>query len=176
MKLADGSTVAVRTALDILAEIAARHTPEASQKITGIPADELVKLARNFANLKGVVDDGWYSSKNGNDIELYQLINILNAFNGNVDREGGIVVTAGAGFKSPGVSAGKGPNGEKWDMADAKRIDKMLSPESAGNLWAALEAMMTGKPYPIRALFCVGHDALSPRVRLHPPCEGPQDP
>ncbi|MFR6359080.1 MAG: molybdopterin-dependent oxidoreductase [Sutterella wadsworthensis] len=144
------------TALDILAEIAARHTPEASQKITGIPADELVRLAHNFANLKGVVDDGWYSSKNGNDIELYQLINILNAFNGNVDREGGIVVTAGGGFKRPGVAAGKGPNGEKWDMVDAKRIDKMLSPESAGNLWAALDAMITGKPYPIRALFTVG--------------------
>ena len=156
VKLADGTTTAVRTALDILAEIAARHTPEASQKITGIPADELVRLAHNFANLKGVVDDGWYSSKNGNDIELYQLINILNAFNGNVDREGGIVVTAGGGFKRPGVAAGKGPNGEKWDMVDAKRIDKMLSPESAGNLWAALDAMITGKPYPIRALFTVG--------------------
>lgn len=156
VKLADGTTTAVRTALDILAEIAARHTPEASQMITGIPADELVRLAHNFANLKGVVDDGWYSSKNGNDIELYQLINILNAFNGNVDREGGIVVTAGGGFKRPGVAAGKGPNGEKWDMVDAKRIDKMLSPESAGNLWAALDAMITGKPYPIRALFTVG--------------------
>ena len=41
-------------------------------------------------------------------------------------------------------------------MVDAKRIDKMLSPESAGNLWAALDAMITGKPYPIRALFTVG--------------------
>ena len=51
VKLADGTTTAVRTALDILAEIAARHTPEASQKITGIPADELVRLAHNFANL-----------------------------------------------------------------------------------------------------------------------------
>mgnify|MGYP002148914193 CR=1 FL=1 len=66
------------------------HDPAWAEPITGIPADELVRLAHNFANLKGVVDDGWYSSKNGNDIELYQLINILNAFNGNVDREGGI--------------------------------------------------------------------------------------
>lgn len=156
VKLADGTETEVRTSFDILAETAAKHTPEASQKITGVPAEELLKITRNFANLKGVVDDGWYSSKNGNDIAAYQLIGVLNSMNGNVDREGGLVVTAGGGFKRPDVAAGKGPNGEKWEMSKAKRIDKIVSPESAGNLWAALEAMMTGKPYPIRALFVVG--------------------
>lgn len=135
VKLADGSTVAVRTALDILAEIAARHTPEASQKITGIPADELVKLARNFANLKGVVDDGWYSSKNGNDIELYQLINILNAFNGNVDREGGIVVTAGAASRARASRRARAPTAKSgtWPTPSAStRCSRPNPPATSG--------------------------------------------
>lgn len=152
----DGTNVRVRTAFSLLKELAADYTPNKAQEITGIAADEIVALTRNFANFKGVVDDGWYTSKNGNDVETYQLINILNALNGTIDREGGLVVTAGAGFKRPGISPGKGPDGQKWTMAPEKRIDKIVSPESTGNFWAALEAMLTNKPYPIRAAFIVG--------------------
>ena len=62
----------------------------------------------------------------------------------------------GGGFKKPDVAAGKGPNGEKWEMSKAKRIDKIVTPETQGNFWVALEAMKTGKPYPVRAAFIVG--------------------
>lgn len=154
--LADGSVAHVRTCWSILRDIVERHSPAEASAVTGVPADAIVRIARDYANFKGCVDDGWYTSKNGNDIATYQLICILNAFNGNIDRRGGLVVTAGAGFKKPDVAAGKGPHGEKWAMADAKRIDKIVTPETQGNFWVALEAMLTGKPYPIRACFVVG--------------------
>lgn len=148
--------VRVRTAYLLLKDECEAFTPQHTASITGIRADELVRLTRDFATHKGVIDDGWYTSKNGNDLNSYRLLNILNAFNGNIDQKGGMIVTAGAGYKRPGVSAGKGPNGQKWDMVKAKRIDKIVSPESTGNFWVALEAALSGKPYPVRAVFCVG--------------------
>lgn len=154
--LANGTTTTARSAFLILEEIANRHTPAEAERITGVSAERIVRIARDFANYRGCVDDGWYTSKNGNDISTYQLIDILNAMIGNIDRKGGLVVTAGGGFKKPDVAAGKGPNGEKWQMAPEKRIDKIVTPESQGNFWVALDAMLTGKPYPIRAAFIVG--------------------
>lgn len=154
--LADGTQMPVQTVLDMLAEQASQFTPEKASAITGIAPDVIRRTARDFANFKGVIDDGWYTSKNGNDVELYRNICILNAMNGKIDRKGGLVVTASGGFKRPGIAAGKGPNGQTWKMADAKRIDKIVTPESAGNFWVALEAMISGKPYPIRAAFVVG--------------------
>ena len=154
--LADGTVEKVETCFAHLAAITAHYAPQQAAKITGIPADKIVKIARDYATFKGCVDDGWYTSKNGNDIATYQLICILNAFNGNIDKKGGLVVTAGGGFKKPDVAAGKGPNGEKWEMSKAKRIDKIVTPETQGNFWVALEAMKTGKPYPVRAAFIVG--------------------
>ncbi len=153
---ADGVRRRVRTCFSHLKEIAAQHAPAAAAKITGIPAEKIVRIARDYASFKGCVDDGWYTSKNGNDVSTYQLIDILNAMNGNIDRKGGLIVTAGAGFKKPDVAAGKGPNGEKWTMSSAKRIDKIVTPETAGNFWVAMEAAVTGKPYPVRAAFIVG--------------------
>ena len=154
--LTDGTSVPVTTVYALLAKEASAFTPGQASKVTGIAADEIVRIARDFANFKGVIDDGWYTSKNGNDVNNYRLFNILNAFVGNIDRKGGLVVTAGAGFKRPGVSDGKGPDGQKWAMAKEKRIDKIVTPETSGNFWVALEAVLSGKPYPIRAVFCVG--------------------
>lgn len=154
--LADGKSVRVTTAYNLLAHEAQGFTPAAASRICGVPADTIVRIARDFANFKGVIDDGWYTSKNGNDVNNYRIFNILNAFVGNIDRKGGLVVTAGAGFKRPGISDGKGPDGQKWAMAPEKRIDKIVTPETQGNFWVALEAALTGKPYPIRAVFCVG--------------------
>ena len=106
-----------------------RYTPEEAAKITGIKADDIVRVARDFFKLGGVCDDGWYSSRCGNDCEAYALITLLNAFAGNFDRVGGFVVTSGGGFKGPGVSMGKGPQGQKWTLPDTKRLDRVFYPE-----------------------------------------------
>ena len=67
-----------------------------------------------------------------------------------------MIVTAAAGLKIPSVSQGKGPNGETWRMAKEKRIDKIIYPEAEGTFKVAMEAVLTGKPYPIKAAFFVG--------------------
>ena len=156
VQLVDGTVIPVKTAFAILKEKVAEFTPEKASELTGIDADQIRLVAKEFANFKGVIDDGWYSSKNGTDVELYQLISIANAINGNIDAKGGLVVTASAGLKIPSVSAGKGPNGETWKMAPEKRIDKIVFPDASGTFKVALEAAVTGKPYPVKAAFFVG--------------------
>lgn len=154
--LANGEKETVRTAFSVLKKLAGEYTPQKVQEITGISPEVLKGIAFDYANNKGCIDDGWYTSKNGTDVELYQLICIANAMNGNIDQPGGLIVTAGAGFKIPGVAAGKGPNGETWAMAKEKRIDKIVYPETSGTYSVALDAAVSGKPYPIKAAFFVG--------------------
>ncbi len=109
VKLADGTSIPVKSAFVLCKRENGRvHTGKTSE-ITGIPAGTIRRIAKEFADFKGVIDDGWYSSKNGTDVQLYQLISIANAINGNIDAKGGLVVTAGAGLKVPSVSAGKRP-------------------------------------------------------------------
>ncbi len=156
VQLADGTLIPVKAAFVIFKEKMAEFTPERTSEVTGIPADQIRLIAKEFANFKGVIDDGWYASKNGTDVELYQLISIANAISGNIDAKGGLVVTAGAGLKIPSVAAGKGPNGETWKMAPEKRIDKIVYPDAEGTFKVALEAAVTGKPYPVKAAFFVG--------------------
>ena len=113
-----------------------------------------------------MIDDGWYTSKNGTDVQLYQLICIANAMNGNIDIPGGLVVTVGAGLKIPSVSAGKGPNGETWQMAKEKRIDKIIYPEAEGTFKVAMEAVLTGKPYPHQGSLLCGHNDVPKRSKF----------
>lgn len=81
----------------VFAETCAPWTPEKAASVTAIPAGEIVQLTRDFFTQGGVVDDGWYGSRNGNDSEIFALICCLNVFTGSLDRNGGFVVTQGAG-------------------------------------------------------------------------------
>lgn len=152
----EGKTLRVSSVWTLFVRETERYTPAEAAKITGIPADEIERTARDFFTLDGVCDDGWYSSRCGNDCEAYALMSLLNAFAGNFDRPGGFVVTSGGGFKGPGVSAGKGPQGQKWTMPDTKRLDRVMYPEGSGTFSAIFDAVHTGKPYPVRAFFITG--------------------
>ena len=151
-----GAVVRLTTAWNLFMAEVNRYTPEEAARITGIKADDIVRVARDFFTLGGVCDDGWYSSRCGNDCEAYALITLLNAFVGNFDKKGGFVVTAGGGFKGPGVSMGKGPQGQKWTLPDTKRLDRVFYPEGSGTFSAIFDAVHTGKPYPVRAFFITG--------------------
>ncbi len=159
-----GNSLDVKTAFVVFAETCAPWTPEKAASVTAIPAGEIIQLTRDFFTQGGVVDDGWYGSRNGNDSEIFALICCLNVFTGSLDRKGGFVVTQGAGMK--GVSAsyaadkgqGKSPTGKTWKQegGEKKALDKVLYPESSGTYSAIFDAIETGKPYPIRATFITG--------------------
>lgn len=152
----NGTRMAVETAFAAFMREANAWTPERAAAETGIPAETIVRIAREFFTLEGVCDDGWYSARNGNDTPAYQLMSLINVFAGNIDREGGFVVTQGGGYSAPGVKAGKGPDGQKWAAPKEKALDKKYYPEGSGTFSALFNAMTKSDPYPIRAAFVTG--------------------
>ena len=131
-------------------------TPAKAAAVTGIPEQKIVDMTREFFRLGGVVDDGWYSARNGNDTPAYALMCILNLVRGGLDEKGGFVVTAGPGFGGVGVKAGQGPAGQKWAAPKDKSIDKGLYPEGSGTFSALFDAMTKGDPYRVSAVFVTG--------------------
>ena len=157
---ADGRTIQAQTAYHAFSAVNDKYSPEEAAKITGIPADTIIEAARSFFKLGGVCDDGWYSSRNANDVECYGMMNVINLFTGRFDHKGGCIITVGGGYGSPGIkAAGKtrtGPTGVSWEYNAGKPLDKQFYPEGIGTLWTTFDAMKNGKPYPIRALIMTG--------------------
>jgi len=72
-------------------------TPEAAEKICGVPADKIRRIAEEFAKAESacaVAKLGIHTSRNCTP--TYWLIEALNAVTGNLDRPGGLIFNPGA--------------------------------------------------------------------------------
>jgi thiosulfate reductase/polysulfide reductase chain A len=151
-----------RTVWELFVERVSKYPPDVTAKITGVPADTIVRIAREFATARGVIEDGWYSSKNGNDFDTYRLVLILNALVGNIDKRGGLCFRESAGF--PDVVAA---TGVELPAPRGSRLDRLLYPLTTSTFDAVYEAILTGQPYPVKALFTVGTSPLQRDTRYH---------
>jgi formate dehydrogenase len=142
-----------------LEELAAPHTPEATEAHTGIPAAAVRALARDFAAADGAAAYGRTGSCLGRFGTLVAfLIDALNAVTGNLDRPGGAV------FGRPAVPLDK--VGELAGLATYGKTRARFGdfPDVLGNLPAALMAREIETPgeRQIRALFVsAGNPVLS---------------
>jgi anaerobic selenocysteine-containing dehydrogenase len=152
-------SVHVKTAFRLLAERAAKYPPDKAAQITGVPADTITRIAREFATRRGVVEDGWYAAKNGNEFDVYRSILILNALVGNIDKRGGLCFQEPAKFPNsctPGADRIDTILGASLPPLKAKRVDLLKYPLAVSSFDALLDAVLTGQPYPIKALIIVG--------------------
>jgi len=159
-----------KTVWELFTERVAKYPPEAAARITGVDAATIVRIAREFATARGVIEDGWYTAKNGNDFDTYRLILILNALVGNIDKLGGLCFQESAGY--PKVCNPVGPDvvtitGVKLPAPKAKRIDKIKFPLAVSSFDSVYEAILSGDPYPVKALFVVGTGPLHRDARYH---------
>jgi anaerobic selenocysteine-containing dehydrogenase len=148
----------VKTAFKLLAERASKYAPDKAAQITGVPADTIIRVAREFATRRGVIDDGWYSARNGTDFDMYRAILILNALVGNIDKKGGLCFQESANFpNSCTISADKVDTifGVSLPPIKAKRVDIQKYPMAVSSFDALLDTILTGEPYPIKALIIV---------------------
>jgi len=77
---------------DVLEQLASAHTPEETEHRTGVPADTVRALARDFATADGAAAYGRTGSCLGRyGTVVAFLIDALNAVTGNLDRPGGAV-------------------------------------------------------------------------------------
>ncbi len=147
-----------------------KYTPEWAEKITGIKAKDIYKIAREFMAHapKAVYYPGRRSTFAKNDFQLRRAMAIFQGLSGGIDTKGGLVF----GKK---LKLGKHEGLEPlYARAEARAVDKSKHPQkghsgysdcavvSGGGSWIAwrnrfLEGRM---PYKVRGMFCYKHNPM----------------
>jgi thiosulfate reductase / polysulfide reductase chain A len=143
------------------------YTPQWAEEETGIPASEIVALAREVAGEKPEVifHFGYRGASHVNEIYFRRSIILLNALLGSIESRGGLIIKKGP------KEAGLGAFGKLLDQADlpktaAERFDgaggsRFPIADPAHGVAAMLPtAILQEDPYPIKALIANRFDPL----------------
>ncbi|KJS29616.1 MAG: molybdopterin oxidoreductase [Desulfatitalea sp. BRH_c12] len=141
-------------------------TPEWAEAETGIAADQIVALAREVSKDKPSVifHFGYRGAHHENEIYLRRSILILNVLMGAIETPGGLFFKKGPGAVD-GTAARKLTE-QKLPKVEAARADgaggkDLPLPDPAhGVPQLLIDAILTEKPYPVKALFINRFDAL----------------
>lgn len=141
-------------------------TPEWAEKETGIPASEIVALAREVSKDKPSVlfHFGYRGAHHANEIYLRRSILILNALMGSIEAKGGVFFKKGPG------ALGKKPaqklTEQKFEKISVPRFDKVGTAEfplpdpDHGVPQMLAPAILNEDPYPIKVLIANRFDPL----------------
>lgn len=150
--------------LDYLRNFVQPYTPEWAEKETGIPAEEIKKIALEASEAKPSVifHPGWMTAWNAQDFYLRRGIYALNALMGSYEAKGGLVISKGAGdagfkVKQPTALAPKVTE-ERCDGAGSKYP---WIRAQWGMLQVLPQVIETGEPYPVKAYIAMRHDPLA---------------
>ncbi|MGL1930594.1 MAG: molybdopterin-dependent oxidoreductase [Desulfotalea sp.] len=131
--------------------IESRYTPEWAEKITGIPAATICKIAHDFmaAAPQAVYYQGRRSTWAKNDFQLRRAMALFTALGGGVDVKGGIVFGKKLPLADHEINAPLYFNAESRIEGDAAAII------GATGSWVAWRNMVESgeTPYPIRGMF-----------------------
>ncbi|MBF8265625.1 MAG: anaerobic arsenite oxidase ArxA [Dehalococcoidia bacterium] len=129
------------------------YSPEAVSTITGIPAETIVRIAREFATTQpGIAAGERGASMQTNGVYNRAAIHSLNALVGSIDVPGGVLVQPGEPYKGmPAVKqddiAKAGLNKPRIDYAGTKKYPL------AGKVYQGIPEFATGQgPYKAKAL------------------------
>ncbi len=72
------------------------YTPEWASEITGVPAETIERIAREFGQTRpAAIDTGWHGTKTYNSFQTWRAVALVNALVGSPLREGGILLSHG---------------------------------------------------------------------------------
>ncbi len=161
VRLSNGITVQCRPALQLLKEAAAEFTPETSKSITTVPAAEVRKAVRLFASEKPSCYCTWVGLEQDRDaMQTNRAVCIFYALTGQFDQRGSNVLFATTPTNPiTGRELLPKPN-ELMRLGLAEH--PLGPPRDTGIVQAArvYDAILTEKPYPVKALVAFGSDAL----------------
>lgn len=133
------------------------YTPEWAESITGIPAETIERIAREYAAAgnNALAHPGWRTSNFVNSFQTERAIATLNALSGAVLTPGGCL--AAESPEASGVSLGK-PSQPPYPRISALRLDGVpwkypLVPLKLGVFQELRDAILTGEPYQARGWF-----------------------
>ena len=132
------------------------YTPEWAEKITGVPAATIERIAREYAAAKhcSLAHPGWRTSNFINSFQTERAIATLNALSGSVLKPGGCLsaelVAEGAGLGAP--------TQPPYPRVSALRLDGTpwkypLVPLKLGVFQELRDAIITGEPYQAHGWF-----------------------
>jgi len=151
---------------DVLKDFVRQYTPEWAEKETGISAESIRGLARQLAEAAPSViwHPGWMTARYNDSFYMTRTIYIINSLLGSIGAKGGLPFT-----NTPGHVGAKGlksfmalypkPEGKRADgvgwMEGRKHFDA-----GPGLVHLAYDAIVSGKPYPVKAYIAQRHDPL----------------
>lgn len=161
VKLLAGQTVECRPALQWLKEAVAQFTPERSEAITTVPAEEVRKAVRLFASHKPSSYCTWVGLEQDNDaMHTNRAVCIFYALTGQYDKRGSNVLFA-ITPTNPITGRELLPKG-KAQLRLGRDKHPLGPPADPGLVQAAevYDAILTAKPYAIKAAVLFGTDPL----------------
>lgn len=149
-----------------LREFVRPYTPQWAEQETGIPAEEIVALAREMSKDKPSVifHLGYRGAHHTNEIYLRRSIMILNALMGSIETKGGFFFK-----KGPGEVGGKPARKlveQELPKSEVPRFDKAGTPDfplpdpAHGVAQMLPHAILNEDPYPLKALISYRFDPL----------------
>lgn len=135
------------TGFDEYAKFVADKTPEWQEKITSVPAETVKRIARELAKVKSACIDVWSGpGHHTNATQGGRAIAMIPALLGFYDKPGTMIVPDKKGGKHRKLI---------FDKSKQPRVDGLGSKypfgHGSGIYIEAREAMLTGKPYPVKA-------------------------
>jgi thiosulfate reductase/polysulfide reductase chain A len=142
------------------------YTPQWAEAETGIPAGEIVSLAREISKDKPnvIFHFGYRGASYRNEIYQRRSIMILNALMGSVEVKGGFFFKKGPG--EVGGKAARKLTEQKFPKIEVPRFDKVGTkdfplPDPDHGVGQKLpEAILNEDPYPLKALIAYRFDPL----------------
>jgi len=152
--------------LSELQEFVQDYPPEWAEKETGIPASEIVALAREISRDKPAVifHFGYRGASHTNETYLRRSIMILNSLMGSVEAKGGFFFKKGPG--EVGKKPARKLTEQKFPDIDVPRFDKVGTkdfplPDPDHGVGQMLpHAILNEDPYPIKALIAYRFEPL----------------
>jgi anaerobic selenocysteine-containing dehydrogenase len=161
VRLSNGETIQCRPALQLLKEAAAEFTPEISEKITTIPAEQVREAVRLFATEKPSCYCTWVGLEQDRDaMQTNRAVCIFYGLTGQFDQRGSNVLFA---TTPTNPINGRELLPKEKDLIRLGLAEHPLGPpRDTGIVQAApvYDAILTENPYPVKALIAFGSDAL----------------
>ncbi len=140
------------------------YTPEWAEKVTWVPASQIVEASRIYAkNKPAILEWGLGIEQNINCLQTVRAIAILRAITGNIDIPGGDIIGMDI-LRSYPVLKEKLPRDmlKKRLGADTyKLLGGWRAFMPSAHIPTLFKAMRTGEPYRIRALLIFGNNPLT---------------
>ena len=146
--------VSCRPAWQLFCDLVEHCSPGWAEEVTGVPAEDIRVVARLYATTKPASTD-WYNGLNrsSNSYQTAVALALLSAATGNWDVPGGLSFESDLAFNDiKGADYLPKDWNEKSLVAKSGYQVRTYNREYVGPMNLVAEAMLTGKPYPIKGM------------------------